>query len=172
VSISVPAEGVSWVQIGSCEAGAKDCLAVPENRAYELIVSDAQVPVVAQTLSRFAGGTGSKGATTSTGTTEPGRRWVIARTRAVGGRSTTVSVMTPGPRAAHVDVEVVHAGRATRPPSLQAVTVAANDRAVLPANALPDDDAALIVTSDEPVVVESTIYAAREATRSTGIPSR
>jgi hypothetical protein len=172
VSISVPANGVSWVRIGSCEPGAKDCLDVPENRAYELIVSDAQVPVVAQTFSRFAGGTGSRGATTSTGTTVPGRRWVVASTRAVEGRTTTVSVMTPGPRAAHVDVAVVHDGRAARPPALQDVTVAANDRAALPANALPDGDAALLVTSDEPVVVESTIYAAREATRSTGIPSR
>jgi hypothetical protein len=43
---------------------------------------------------------------------------------------------------------------------------------LLAASALPEDDAALVITSDEPVVVESTIYAARDATRSTGIASR
>jgi hypothetical protein len=172
VSISVPANGVSWVQIGNCEQNAKDCLRVPDNRDYDLIVSDAQVSVVAQTFSRFGGGTGSLGATTSTGSTVPGRRWVVARTRAVAGRSTSVSVMNPGPTDAHIDVEVVHAGRTERPPKLQDVTVTANDRVALPASALPDDDAALVVTSDQPVVVESTIYAARDATRSTGIPSR
>jgi len=172
VSITVPANGVSWVQVGNCEQKAKDCLRVPDNRGYDLIVSDAQVPVVAQTLSRFGAGTGSLGATTSTGTTVPARRWVVARTRALAGRTTSVSVMTPGPSASHVDVEVVHGGRADRPPKLQDLTVASNTRAVLAADALPDDDAALIVTSDEPVVVESTIYAARDATRGTGVPSR
>ena len=172
VSITVPANGVSWVQVGNCGQKAKDCLRVPDNRAYDLIVSDAQVPVVAQTLSRFGAGTGSLGATTSTGTTVPARRWVVARTRAIAGRTTSVSVMTPGPDASHVDVEVVHGGRVDRPPKLQDLTVASNSRAVLAADALPDDDAALIVTSDEPVVVESTIYASRDATRGTGIPSR
>jgi hypothetical protein len=172
VSITVPSNGVSWVQIGNCEQGAKDCLRVPDNRGYELVVSDAQMPVVAQTFSRFGAGTGSLGATTSTGSTVPGRRWVVARTRAIAGQSTSVSVMAPGPRAAHVDVEVVHDGRVERPRGLQDVTVAASARAVLRAAALPDDDAALIITSDEPVVVESTIYGTREATRGAGIPSR
>jgi hypothetical protein len=172
VSITVPANGVSWVRVGNCEEDARDCLRVPENRRYELVVSDAQMPVVAQTFSRFGAGTGSLGATTSTGSTVPGRRWVVARTRAVAGQSTSVSVMAPGPRAAHVDVEVVHGGRVDRPSALQGVTVAASARAVLRAEALPDDDAVLVITSDEPVVVESTIYAARDATRGPGIPTR
>src|SRR6185437_9310565 len=97
-------------------------------------------------FSRFGGGTGSLGATTSTGSTLPGRRWTIARTRAVAGRSTSVSVMNPGPTDAHVDVDVVHAGRTDHPAKLQDVTVTANDRVVLPASALPGDDAALVVT--------------------------
>jgi hypothetical protein len=172
VSITVPANGVSWVRIGNCEQDDKDCLRVPDDRRYELVVSDSQMPVVAQTFSRFGAGTGSLGATTSTGTTVPGRRWVIARTRAIAGQSTSVSVMAPGPREAHVDVEVVYDGRVERPAALQDMTVSASARAVLRAQALPDDDAVLVITSDEPVVVESTIYAAREATRSPGIPSR
>jgi hypothetical protein len=172
VSISVPSNGVSWVRVGNCEADAKDCLRVPENRGYELVVSDGQVPVIAQTFSRFREGTGSLGATTSTGATVPAMRWVVPRTRAVAGQSTSVSVMSPGPRAAHLSVEVVHGGRVDRPARLQRLTVAADARALLAASALPEDDAALVITSDEPVVVESTIYAARDATRSTGIASR
>jgi hypothetical protein len=171
VSVSVPSNGVSWVKVGNCDANAKDCLRVPENRGYELVVSDAQVPVVAQTFSRFGAGTGSLGATTSTGATVPGRRWVVARTRAIAGQSTSVSIMSPGPRAAHVDVEVVHDGRADRT-VFRRLTVAASARAVLRADDLPDDDAALVITSDEPVVVESTIYGARDATRGSGIPTR
>jgi hypothetical protein len=130
------------------------------------------MPVVAQTFDRFGAGTGSLGATTSMGSTAPGRRWIVARTRAVAGESTSVSVMAPGPRAAQVDVEVVHDGRVELPAALQGVAVAASARAVLRAEALPDDDAVLVITSDEPVVVESTIYAARDATRSPGIPTR
>jgi hypothetical protein len=172
VSMTVPANGVSWVQVGNCEQGVDDCLRVPDDRAYELVVSDSQTPVVAQTFSRFGAGTGSLGATTSTGSTEPGRRWVVARTRAIAGQSTSVSVMAPGPREAYVDVEVVHAGGVDRPRALQGLRVAASARAVLRASALPDDDAALVITSDEPVVVESTIFASREATRSPGIPTR
>ena len=172
VSITVPSNGVVWVSVGNCDDGAKDCLRVPDNRGYELIVSDSQMPVVAQTFSRFGAGTGSLGATTSMGSTVPGRRWVVARTRAIAGRSTSVSVMAPGPRAAHIDVEVVHDGQVDRPAAYQDVTVAASARAVLSADALPDNDAALIITSDEPVVVESTIYGARDATRGPGIPTR
>ncbi len=171
VSITVPANGVSWVRIGNCE-GAKDCLRVPKSRGYELVVSDTQMPVVAQTFSRFGAGTGSLGATTSIGSTVPGRRWIVARTRAVAGQSTSVAVMAPGPRAAHISVEVVHDGRVNRPEALQGVTVAASARALLRAEALPDDDAALVITSDEPVVVESAIYATRDATRGPGIPTR
>jgi hypothetical protein len=172
VSITVPSNGVSWVRVGNCDEGAKDCLRVPDNRGYELIVSDAQTSVVAQTFSRFGAGTGSLGATTSTGATVPGPRWVVARTRAIAGQSTSVSIMSTGLRAAHVDVEVVHAGRVEKPAVVQRLTVAPSARAVLRAEALPDDDAALIITSDEPIVVESTIYAARDATRSSGIPTR
>jgi hypothetical protein len=43
---------------------------------------------------------------------------------------------------------------------------------VVPASALPERDAVLVLASDEPIVVESTIYAAQEATRGPGIPSR
>jgi len=45
VSITVPSNGVVWVSVGNCDDGAKDCLRVPDNRGYELIVSDSQMPV-------------------------------------------------------------------------------------------------------------------------------
>src|SRR5262249_39016444 len=115
VSITVPSNSVSWVRVGNCEENEKDCLRVPDNRGCELVVSDAQTPVVAQTFSRFGAGTGSLGATTSTGATVPGRRWIVPRTRAVAGQSTSVSLMAPGPNAAHVNVEVVHGGEVEKP---------------------------------------------------------
>ena len=123
VAVSVPADGVAWVRIGDCQASANDgsngkCLRVPADRGYQVLVSDVGVPIVAQTLSRFGGGTGSAGATTSTGSTVPADHWIIPRTHAHADRSTSVSMTTPGLEAAHVSVEVVHNGQVQRPAAL------------------------------------------------------
>ena len=81
---------VSWVQIGGCARSDKNCLAVPTNIGYELTVqSDAQVPIVAQTLSRFSDTGTALGATTSMGSTTPARRWVIAADACPSTREST-----------------------------------------------------------------------------------
>jgi hypothetical protein len=127
---------------------------------------------VAQTLSRFGGDTGSQGVTTSIGSTASADRWVVARTHAHNDRATSISVTVPGLRAARVSVDVIYSGRVEHPGALQNVTIQPSARYVLPDSALPERDAVLVLASDEPIVVESTIYAAQEATRGPGIPSR
>jgi len=172
VSVTVPGDGVVWVRIGNCQGSDGECLHVPANRGYQLVVSDVGVPIVAQTLSRFGGDPGSQGATTSIGSTAAADRWVVARTHARDDRSTSIAVTVPGLHAAHVSVDVVHSGRVDRPGALQKVTVQPTARFVLPESALPERDAVLVLTADQPIIVESTIYAAAEATRGPGIPSR
>jgi hypothetical protein len=177
VSVSVPADGVVWVRIGDCSAATDDgsngkCLRVPSETGYQLIVSDVGVPIVAQTLSRFDGGTGASGVTTSTGSTVPAERWIVPRIRAQASRSTSISITVPGVRAAHISVDVIATGRLAQPGALQNVTIAPSARFVVPERTLPDHDATVVVHADQPVIVESTLYATQEATRGPGIPSR
>jgi hypothetical protein len=172
VRASVPPDGVVWVRIGNCQGSDGECLRVPASRGYQLVVSDVGVPIVAQTLSRNGSDSGSPGVTTSIGSTAPADRWVVARTHARDDRSTSISVTVPGLHDAHLSVDVVHSGRVEHPSALQGVTVQPSARYVVPQSALPERDAVLVLTADEPIIVESTIYAAQEATRGPGIPSR
>jgi len=110
--------------------------------------------------------------TTSIGSTTAADRWVVPRTHARDDRSTSISVTVPGLHAAHLSIDVVRSGRLERPNALQNVTVQPSARYVLPESAFPVRDAVLVLESDEPIIVESTIYAAQEATRAPGIPSR
>jgi hypothetical protein len=173
--LTVASGQVSWVQIGGCARNAKDCLAVPKNTGYELAVQSGSVPVIAQTLSHFTDSDTALGATSVLGSTRPARRWVVARTRAVDPRSTSISVLNTGVSPAHVSVQVVHDGVADRPASLQNLTIAAGARAVLPsglAGVTRPVDTAVVITSDRPIFAESTMYAQRDATRVPGIPTR
>jgi hypothetical protein len=176
VVLSVPTGGVTWVQIGGCARLQANCLLVPPNSGYELQAqADANEPIVAQTLARFGAPKGTLGATTSMGSTVAARTWVIPRTRVVDEQSTSISVMNSGIGAAHISVAVVHAGIVDRPQALQDVTIPPNVRYELPADiagATHRLDAAVVISSDTPIFVESTIYARRDATRAAGIPSR
>lgn len=176
VQLTVPSGQVSWVQIGGCARNAKDCLAVPKNTGFELTVqSEAKVPIIAQTLSRFTDSDTALGATTVIGETKPAREWVIARTRAVDPRSTSIALLNSGVVAAHVSVQVVHDGVIDRPQDMQGLTIRAGSRAVLPSGlkgVTRPADTAVVITSDVPIFAESTIYAQRDATRASAIPTR
>ena len=177
VSLTVPSGGVSWVQIGGCATAKLTCLAVPDRVGFVLLVqSDAGAPIVAQTLTRLDGDRGTTlGAATSIGAVTPSTRWVIPRTRATGQSSTSIALTDTGVNSAHVSIEFVHGGRVDQPAALRRVTIKPGVRFVVP---LADDpalqhvDAAVVVTSDVPIFAEWTIYAAHDATRAFGIPSR
>jgi hypothetical protein len=176
VVLSVPSGAVSWVQIGGCAHLQTNCLQVPPNTKYDLEAqADANVPIVAQTLSRFGAQKDALGAATSTGSTVPARSWVIARTLVIDERSTSISIMNNGNGAAHISVEVVSGGTVDRPAAFGPVTIAPNARYGLPddiAGAKNRQDAAVVISSDAPVLVASTIYAQRDTTTAPGIPSR
>jgi len=177
VQLTVPAGGVSWVRIGGCTNSTPLCSDVPDGTGYVLLVqSDSDAPIVAQTISRFDGQHGSTlGATMTVGSTSPARRWVIARTRMVGQQETSIALSDPGLQAALVAVAIVHSGRVDRPEALQRMKIAPGERFVLPPAAQRASgrvDAAVLITSSVPIFAESTIYAARDATRAPGIPAR
>ena len=177
VELTVPAGGVSWVQIGGCSGSSATCLQVPSRTGYVLMIqSDADAPIVAQTLSRFDGeGNSTVGAAMSAGSASPARRWLIPRTRATVGHSrTSIALAGTGVDPAHVAVAIVHDGHVDQPAAGHQATIAPGERALLPLAepSLRRVDAALVVTSDVPIFVESTIYTDHGATRAPGIPSR
>ncbi len=184
VALTVPGEGTSWVQVGGCERLEAGCLHVPAKTGYQIqLQSDRRVPILAQTLSRFGDQQTALGATTSTGSTVAATRWVIPRTHARAERTptpgtnpgTSIWLMNAGGRPAEVSVEVVRGGTVERPAALQHVTIAPSSRLGLPARTLGaagGEDAAVVITSDQPIFAESTIYARRDASRAPGIPDR
>jgi hypothetical protein len=98
---------------------------------------------------------------------------VIARIRALTQPFTTIALADPGLKAARIAVAIVHGGQVLRPASLQRLSVPPGARFVL---RIPRDfrrvDGAVVITSDVPIFVESTIYTADDATRAPGIPAR
>jgi hypothetical protein len=176
VVLTVAPGTVNWVQVGGCGRLQKGCLVVPADSEFALEVqSDNHVPILAQTLSRYGSTKVALGATTSTGGTLAAREWVVARTRALDEQSTSISMMNAGGKTAHVSIDIVHAGIVSRPAELQNLTLGPNASAVLPADTAGPahvQDAALLFTADEPIFVESTIFARRDATRVPGIPTR
>ena len=176
VQLTVASGTVSWVQIGGCGRNPKNCLAVPDGTGFDLTVqSDAKVPIVAQTLSRFDDPKTAVGATMSMGSTTAARHWVIPRTRALDEESTSISLLNYRVIAAHVDVRVVYDGKVDRPAAVQHLTIPFNSRLVLPPGldgVSRHADAAIVISADEPIFAESTIYAKRDATRAPGVPTR
>jgi hypothetical protein len=176
VPLTVASGTVSWVQVGGCGRTTKNCLAVPNGSGFDLTVhSDAKLPIVAQTLSRFSDPKTAVGATTSMGSTAPARRWIIPRTRARNEESTSISLVNPGVATAHVQAQVVFAGGVDRPTALQDITIPFNARVQLPSGTdgiSRHTDAAVVITSDQPIYAESTIYAKSDATRAAAIPTR
>ena len=168
VVLTVPSGGVSWVQIGGCARRTSSCLRVARRTAAtsSRSQSDASVPIVAETLSRF-GDTGDRAGRDDVDGLDRRRLgdWVIAahacRRRAVDVdlgdehrawtprtsrcRSCTTASST-GPAA-------LAAPRRSRPSAR--VVLPAGDRAAR----LVAVDAAVVITSDVPIFVESTIYA-------------
>jgi hypothetical protein len=177
VQLTVPSGGVSWVRIGGCSDSTPVCLDVPDQTGYVLLVqSDADAPIVAQTLNRFDGGDGgAHGAATSVGSSTPAKQWVIPRTRVLGERLTTIALSDPGLKPAHIAVTIARNGQVVRPESLQRLTVPPGARFLLSLSgqrALSQVDAAITITADVPVYAESTIYSESDATRAPGIPRR
>jgi hypothetical protein len=175
VTLSVAQDEVVWAQLGGCApaGGANNCVPAPANVPYAVDVhAEGGAAIVAQTLTRGAANSAQAGAATSLGSPQPARSWVFARDRVDRERSTTLAILNPLAQAARVDVFVLHDGQVERPDGLQGITVGPSHRAsvrVVGGRRPAAAPRALIVDASAPVVVERSIVATGDVSRSVGI---
>jgi hypothetical protein len=172
VILTVAQDDIVWVQLGSCSKSApKGCIAIPDNTQYMLDVrAEQDISIVAQTFSRFDLTAGGFGTTTALGAITPARSYVFARTYPPHSVSTTFSVFNPSAVAASVDLMTTSGGSDDRA-HIQHVVIAPGGQKTLtlrPARKRATPDAAVTLTSSQPVFVERTIVVADEASTSAG----
>jgi hypothetical protein len=173
VTVAVGQDDVEWVQLGNCNAGATNCVPVPEGASYGLDVrADGGVPIVAQTLTRYSDQADVGGATTAIGVTEPVAKWAFATSFVYGERVSTLAFVNPFAQSVHVSVARVHDGNVGHPASFQSIAVPPGKRvslSVVEDKTVKDGDAALLVDATGPIVVERTMVGADDVSRSPGI---
>jgi hypothetical protein len=174
VILTISQDDVVWVQLGTCSKQApKGCVAIPDNTQYLLDVrAEQNVSIVAQTFSRFDITSRASGTTTALGAITPARSYAFARSYPPGGVSTTFSVFNPSAVAASVDLVTTSGGTVDRA-HLQHVVIAPGGQRTLTlrpaAHKRSTPDAAVTLTSSQPVFVGRTIVVSDEASTSTGI---
>jgi hypothetical protein len=174
VILTVPQDAVVWVPLGKCSrAAGKSCVAIPDNTQYVLDVrAEQNISIVAQTFSRFDLATGGFGTTTGLGAITPARSYAFGRSNPPGSVSTTVSVFNPGAIAASVELSTASGGTVD-PAGLRHVVIPPGGqrtltlRLVTRRRATPD--AAITLTSSQPVFVERSIVVADEASMAAGV---
>jgi hypothetical protein len=173
--LTVAQDAVVWVQLGTCSGpAAKSCIRIPDGTHYLLDVrSEQNVSIVAQMFSRFDLASGGFGTTTALGSITPARAYVFGRSAPSGTVSTAISVFNPSAIAASIDLATTSAGTVGHPAGLQHVVIAPGGQMTL---TVPRDaktraivDAAVTLTSSQPVFVERSIVVADEASNSGGV---
>jgi hypothetical protein len=174
VILTVAQDAVVWVQLGKCSGpAARSCISIPDNTLYMLDVhAEHNISIVAQTFSRFDLTSGGVGTTTAVGAIAPARAYAFGRSDPPGAVSTTFSVFNPGDIAASVDLTTTSDGTVNdaaaqhvviAPGGQQTLTLRLNVRR----RAIPD--AAVSLTSNQPVFVARSIVVADEASTSGGV---
>jgi hypothetical protein len=173
--LTVAQDAVVWVQLGQCSgAAAKSCIRIPDGTHYLLDVrSEQNISIVAQTFSRFDVASGGFATTTAMGAITPARAYAFGRSEPSGTVSTTISVFNPGSIAASIDLSTTSTGTVDRPSDLQHLVLAPGRQMTL---TVPRDrkkhaavDAAVTLTSSQPVFVERSIVVEDEASSSAGV---
>jgi hypothetical protein len=172
--LTVPQDAVVWVQLGQCSgAASKSCITIPDGTRYVLDVrSEHGISIVAQVFSRFQVASGALGTTTAMGAITPARAYVFGRIEPNGIESTTISVFNPSAIAAVVDLSTTSAGRLARRSDLQHVVIAPGGQTTLTlrdAKRRAGVDAAVTLTSSQPIFVERSIVLKDEASSSAGV---
>jgi hypothetical protein len=174
VTVTLPRDSVVRVPIGGCR-GTAPCVPVPARTGYALQVrADAGASVVAEVVRRSGTSQRPGGDAISTGVTSPAKSWLFARSRVAGEHFAHLAFTTTASSEAHVSVTAVRDGVELRPKALQDVLVPAGRRVAVQLAAIKElsRDSALIITSDQPVVVERVIETGNEVTRTAGITVR
>jgi hypothetical protein len=171
--LTVPQDAIVWVQLGQCSAGDRSCIRIPDNTRYLLEVhSEQDLSIVAQTFARFdlPGGVGT---VTAMGAISPARSFAFARFNPGAGALTTISVQNPGAGPASVDITLTQGGVVQHPSGLQNLTVAPGRQLTVDIPTVtrrrPAPDAALTLTSTQPVFAGRSIVVGDEASTSSGV---
>jgi len=173
VTAVVPRGGVTWVALGRCpDPVPEGCLAIPPESEYALQVeSDAKAPIVAEVLTLYDDTVVGSGAATVMGTADPADRWIVTRSVVPDAR-VVLALTNPAIRAVTVDVDVIVDGSIEQPDELQGITIEPGRRAGVEITTLVGPDATLVVHASAAIVVERSVYAAGDLSRSPAIPAR
>jgi hypothetical protein len=167
--VDVPARGVVSVDVSS---------RVPVDTEYTVHVTSvsapgatdrAIVPVVAELAAWWPPTSTSTAVASTLGSTGPARRWVIAVPE--GAADAYVTVFDPGAQSAEVGMlRADGVGPRTSATNGAQRTVKAGGVAVFHVVGIGDEQTALVVTADHPVVVGLTVIGAAGASASAALP--
>lgn len=146
-TVSIPARSSVAVDVGR---------RIPPGVGFSLRV-DGRIPIVAETLDsqKDPAPTAQRGIATEIGATRPARRWIDAPARATSTSQDAIAIANPNGRVAVARLRVWRAGKATTPPDLERIQLAAGKRTVIDLVRLKvPADAFVEVTADRPVVVD------------------
>lgn len=142
---------------------ANDEARIPKSVAHAATVRSTNgVPVVVERTVDAVSPAPRSGLAISLGARLSARSWVVAAGQVDESNDQWLVLQNPGPQAARITVSVLDEGRTVGPPSLERLEVGANARRGVKLNdSVRKGNAALLVTADQPVVVERDYYKSR-----------
>jgi hypothetical protein len=146
-TVSIPARSSIAVDVGR---------RIPAGVGFSLRV-DGRIPVVAETFDsqKSPAPTSQRGIATEIGATRPARRWIDVPARATSSSQDAIAIANPTGRVAVARLRVWRAGKATTPPDLERIELAAGKRTVIDLARLKVPiDAFVEVTANRPLVVD------------------
>jgi hypothetical protein len=155
---------------------ANDEARIPKSVAHAVTVrSTNDVPLVVERTIDAAAPNARSGLAITLGARVAAQRWIAAAGQADDSSDAWLVLQNPGGRASRITVTLLDDGVATVPPAFRGVEVGARQRRALRlTDTVRKGPTALLVTSDQPVVVERDIYTMRAAgtAMSAAIPLR
>lgn len=148
---------------------------IPEGLFHAAVVRSANgVPIVAERV-LYAEGAARRGISVTTGSPVEAERWTFAAGSATTSSDEWLTVFNLDPEViAEIDVAVLADGRHLPVADLQDIEIAALTRGAIRLGEYITRDAAVVITSSEPVVVERGLYPVgddRGVSNAIGVPS-
>jgi hypothetical protein len=162
-TVSIPARSSIAVDVGR---------RIPAGIGFSLRV-DGRTPIVAETFAsqRDPAPTTQRGIASEIGATRPARRWIDLPARATGTSQDAIAIANPNAATAVARLRVWRGGKATTPPDLERIELAAGKRTVIDLARLKvPSDAFVEVTANRPVVVDRSSSGMPGLTEASTIP--
>jgi hypothetical protein len=175
VTVSVPRNGVTTVQIGTCAKALRvNCIALRPGVQYSVLVhATRDVGVVAQDLSTWSDDTRG-GANALVGNTAGARQWVFPAALGTTGNA-VLDLLNAQGAVSRVSVAYVANGRRVTPRGMAGIVLRPNEQRDVALSGRPEwanGTATIVVTATEPVVAQRTLFRADDVSVDLGIPAR